>query len=349
MPHLLTTHDDNSSTDSDESHYFQDDKTNIAEWLDADDDESIFKALFSLSLQADDNSIVSNSSSVKDTTTAALVLLSTNYINNSVNAIIHNTVDNTTRPSDIIVTLAIPTDVVHNKIDIVDNLITTRDVVYHNTKTCNMYNNDAVTNNSNDAVLNNLPPNNQNNINMSANIKHISKHHDKARDIGHHKTCNNNDNDDETNINHNNNTGHVNAIINNNNNINSNNNDDETNISNNNKTDLANVTIKNNNNFTNDNINSNKVTDKNTVSIIDHYNNNQTGIYQRIHNRHIGKDHDTDPYDKKITDNLVLQSTDPEIDAILQPVRDARKLIPQKKSLRTLKTVEAVIVAHQSD
>ena len=59
------------------------------------------------------------------------------------------------------------------------------------------------------------------------------------------------------------------------------------------------------------------MTDKNTVSIIDHYNNNQTGIYQRIPNRHIGKDHDTDPYDKNITPNLVLQSTDPEIDVIL--------------------------------
>ena len=53
--------------------------------------------------------------------------------------------------------------------------------------------------------------------------------------------------------------------------------------------------------------------------------------------------------DDHTTANLVLQSTDPEIDAILQPVRDARLCIPQKKTLRTLETIEAMIVARQSD
>ena len=77
MPHLLTRHDDNISIDSDESHYFQDDKANIAEWLEADDDESVRKAQFSVSLQADDKSIVTKSSNVQDTITDPLILPST--------------------------------------------------------------------------------------------------------------------------------------------------------------------------------------------------------------------------------------------------------------------------------
>ena len=75
MPRLLTRHDDNSSTDSDELHYFQDDKTNIAEWLEADDDDSVSKAHHSVSFKTDDQKIVDKSNNVQDTLIEPIVVL----------------------------------------------------------------------------------------------------------------------------------------------------------------------------------------------------------------------------------------------------------------------------------
>ena len=71
---------------------------------------------------------------------------------------------------------------------------------------------------------------------------------------------------------------------------------------NHNKTDPTNVASNKTYNVTKDDSNIHKVTHKNTDSITEHH----------------------------ATANFVLQSTDPEIDAILHPVREAHKLIPQK-------------------
>ena len=133
MPHLLTRHDDNSSTDSDESHYFQDDKANIAEWLEADDDDSVSKAHHSVSFKTDDQKIVDKSNNVQDTLIAHSLLPSTNNNNNnSVNSIRHHTVDKTTRPSDIVITFSTLTGVDHNTTSNIDNVATTTDDEDHN-------------------------------------------------------------------------------------------------------------------------------------------------------------------------------------------------------------------------
>ena len=76
MPPLLqrtANHSDSSSdghddsSDDSSSYYFEDNKDNIAEWFDADDDKTINNAHLSLSLKADDKSIVSKSSSTNYT------------------------------------------------------------------------------------------------------------------------------------------------------------------------------------------------------------------------------------------------------------------------------------------
>ena len=54
-------------------------------------------------------------------------------------------------------------------------------------------------------------------------------------------------------------------------------------------------------------------------------------------------------YNKSITNNMVLQSTDPDIHKILAPVRQAFQELTPEKTSRTLKIIEYLIISCQSD